>query len=405
MAALAIPLASRADEVLHRLARATGSAAIASLNGATLLGERAMLGGMTIPGRVSAGGGCRLFDAADDTIALNLSRLSDRELLPALFEVDALDVSDDRAIAANVAKHKAQSLVLRGRSMGLAIAAAHESGGAAKAADHEGWPTFITPCIALAPGCVSNHRRAHPRVIDLSALWAGPLASHLLSLAGAEVIKVESRKRPDGMRGGDSRFHALLNQGKSSVVLDFSDHNDREALRSLIATADIVIEASRPRALAQLGFDAAQIVSSTPGLVWITITGQGATGTAADWVGLGDDCSVAAGLSAALRDACGGSGFVGDAIADPLTGIFAAGAAWDAWISRRGGRIGVALSHVVTHCLARSREHSPQALKKELVAWSANVGRPFPEVQRRNIGIVPSFGEHTHALLARVATC
>lgn len=394
MAAVEIPLAHCADEVIRRLASATDCAALATLDGATLLGERAMLAGMLIPGRRSAGGGCRLFDAIGDTIALNLARAADRELLPALFEVDALDANDDQAVAAHVAQRDAQSLVMRGRSMGLAIAA-----------EHEARPSPTNPCVQLAPGQVATVRRPHPRIIDLSALWAGPLASHLLWLAGAEVIKVESRTRPDAMRDGDSPFHALLNQGKASVELDFADRSDLQALRSLIDTADIVIEAARPRALLQLGFDAADIVRSTPGLVWITITGHGAEGAAANWVGFGDDCGVAGGLSAALRSASGVSGFVGDAIADPLTGIFAASTAWDAWASRRGSRVGIAMSHVVAHCLAQSQEQDPERLKKQMRDWSANIGKPFPEVRRRSIGALPSFGEHTRSLLAQVATC
>jgi hypothetical protein len=389
MDAIEIPLACCADEIIRGLANATGSTALASLTGTTLLGERAMLSGMTIPDRISAGGGCRLFDARDDVIALNLARSADRELLPALFEVDALDTNDDGVLARHIAQHTARSLVTRGRSLGLAIAA-----------EHENLISAANPCIHLAAGCPTTvERRDRPRVIDLSALWAGPLASHLLWLAGAEVIKVEHRTRRDSMRAGDSQFYALLNQGKASVVLDFADTNDRRALHSLIARSDIVIEASRPRALLQLGFDAAEIARTTPGLVWITITGHGATDAAAGWVGFGDDCGVAAGLSATLRAVTGFAGFVGDAIADPLTGIFAASAAWDAWTSRRGGRFGLALSQVAAHCLVRCNDRDPQVLRKQMMEWRAHVGELFPQVRRRSIGALPSFGEHTHSLL------
>jgi hypothetical protein len=393
MATIAIPLASCADEVLRRLASAAGSASIAGLTGQTLLGERAMLARMRIPGRVSAGGGCRLFDAIDGRIALNLARAADRELLPALFGTDGLDGGDDEAIAVLMARSDAESLVMRGRSMGLAIAAEHETR-----------IVRSNPCVQLASGCLTTlTRHSRPRVVDLSALWAGPLASHLMWLAGAEVIKVESRKRPDAMRNGDTPFYSLLNQGKSSVVVDLADHNDRQALRALIATADIVIEASRPRALAQLGFDAAEIVATTPGLVWLTITGHGATAEAANWVGFGDDCSVAAGLSAALRAATGETGFVGDAIGDPLTGVFAADAAWHAWQSGRGGRIGIALSDVVACCLARCRKVEPEVLREQLINWAAHIGKPFPLVARRAIGIASPIGEHTHSVFGPVA--
>jgi hypothetical protein len=77
MPALTLPLAACADRLLQRLAQATGSQAIAGLDGATLLGERAMLFRFAIPGRTSSGGGCRLYDTRDGLIALNLARQTD----------------------------------------------------------------------------------------------------------------------------------------------------------------------------------------------------------------------------------------------------------------------------------------------------------------------------------------
>ena len=373
-----IPLDTCANEALGRLARATRSATVGALDGTTLLCERATLGGMLIPGRTSAGGGCHLFDAVGDTVALNLARAADRELLPALFETDDLDPRDLDAIASRIAACDAEALVMRGRSMGLAIASEHES-----------LPNPTSACVELVTGCPSAAAaRSAPRVLDLSALWAGPLAAHLLWLAGAEVVKLESRTRLDAMREADKTFYALLNQGKATVTLDFTDAADRQVLLSHIATSDIVIEAARPRALAQLGIDVAELVRTTPGLVWVTITGHGADGEAAGWVGFGDDCGVSGGLSAALRAASGHPGFVGDAIADPLTGIFAALVAWDAWTSRRGGRFALAMSRVVARCLAEARAQDPVALELSLRAWSAAVGKPFPTVNRRPISPV-----------------
>jgi hypothetical protein len=386
---LRIPLDICADAKLTELAEATGSPSIAALDGATLLGERAMLGSMRIPGRTSAGGGCHLYDAAGDRVALNLARPADRELLPALFETDALDTHDNAAIAARVGASDAAALVTRGRSMGLAIASELETP-----------PAAARACVELVRGSpVTGAPRAAPRVLDLSALWAGPLAAHLLWLAGAEVVKVESRTRPDVTRNSDPTLYALLNQGKASVVIDLRDAADRQALLALIATSDIVIEAARPRALAQLGIDATELVRRTPGLVWVTITGHGASGEAGGWVGFGDDCGVAGGLTAALRAASGHTGFVGDAIADPLTGMFAASSAWDAWASRRGGRFGVSMSAVVASCLADAREKDSAALESSLRDWSAAVGQPFPTVNRRAIGTLPSLGEQTRAVM------
>ena len=393
-ATIGIPLEVCADAALARLARSTRSASIAALKGTTLLGERAMLRGMRIPGRISAGGGSHLFDAVGDCVALTLARPVDRELLPALFETDDLDTQNNEAIAERMRASDAAALVKRGRSMGLAIAS-----------ERERPPVPTSACVANACVEIVTGRpavaaaRSAPRVLDLSALWAGPLAAHLLWLAGADVVKVESRTRLDVMRDADKTFYALLNQGKSSVVLDFADASDRQGLLSLIAASDIVLEAARPRALAQLGIDAAQLVRTTPGLAWVTITGHGAEGEAAGWIGFGDDCGVAGGLSAALRAASGHTGFVGDAIADPLTGMFAALVAWDAWTSRRGGRFGLAMSGVVARCLAEARDKDPAALDCALRAWSAAAGQPFPTVKRRPIGALPSSGEHTRSYL------
>jgi hypothetical protein len=396
---MGFPLANCADQLLARLASMTGSQDIARLDGTTLLCERAVLGGFATPGRISAGGGCRLFDALGDTVALNLARPTDRELLPALFEADDLKIDDDPEIASCFARSNAAQIVTRGRELGLAIAAEREMTPSAHL------PTSSTdiPAITLlagpaAPPPLASRPR---RVVDLSALWAGPLAAHLLWLAGADVVKIESRTRPDGMRNDDNPFYALLNQGKASVALDLQDPTDKQALIALIRTADIVIEASRPRALAQLGIDAAQLVRTTPGLVWISITAHGSMGDAANWIGFGDDCGVAGGLSAALRTVTGRSGFVGDAIADPLTGMSAAVVAWEAWKSGQSGRYGIAMTSVVAHCLTRAQAQDSKTLQASLTEWHASAGKPFPIVERRPIGHLPALGAHTNVYLRK----
>jgi hypothetical protein len=398
-----IPLASIAHRALARLAAASGSPSLASLDGGTLLGERAMRAGLRIPGRTSAGGGCRLFDALGDTIALSLARSADREMLPALFESDELDANDDTAIAACIARKDAHALLMRGRSMGLAIAAEQETPALEATALFGQSSSPACTELASGPRALAAMRCAAPRVVDLSALWAGPLAAHLLWLGGAEVVKVESRSRPDALRDAASDFYALLNQGKAAVAVDFADGGDRRALLSLIAASDIVIEAARPRALAQLGIDADQIARSTPGLVWISITGHGTAGEAAGWVGFGDDCGVSGGLSAALRRATARTGFVGDAIADPLTGIFAALAAWEAWSAGRGVRLGLAMSHLVARSIAAAKQENPEALQSCLSAWGNAVGRPFPSVTRRAVEARPLFCGGIQAYLARIA--
>ena len=352
-----------------------------------------MLGGFRIPGQVSAGGGCCLYEARDGALALNLARPADRELLPALFEADAFDIHDDQVIAARIATGDAAPLVARGRLMGLAIAAEREEGPPGPA------------CATLVETPPTTPPTGRPKVLDLSALWAGPLAGHLLWLAGAEVIKVESRTRPDSLRDGDDALFALLNQGKASVALDFRAPDDHRALLALIAQADIVIEAARPRALLQLGIDTSALVRAKPGQVWVTITGHGAEGRAADWIGFGDDCGVAAGLSAALRAASGRGGFVGDAIADPLTGIRTASVAWEAWRTGCGGRFGLSMRGVATEALAEARAADPEGLAVGLKAWGDAAGQPFPAVRRRSALALPAWDADTAACLASRPPC
>lgn len=386
----AIPLARWADRRLRRLAEETGSARIASLDGATILGERGSNGGYVINGRISAGiGGSRLMPTRDGGwFALTIIRTEDRELLPALFQDDGFDIHDPDAIAREAARHDCAELVARGRMLGLPVASADE--------------TPASPSVEImATGPLRERGPGHrPLVIDLSAIWAGPLAGHLLWLTGAEVVKVESESRPDLIRRDDPATFDLTNQGKASVLVDLTDGGRKAALIQLIRRADFVIESSRVRALRQFGIDADSLVRTTPGLVWLSVTGHGATGEAANWAGIGNDCGVAAGLSRALADATGEIGYVGDAIADPLTGITAALEGWRAYRAGEARRIGLSMSAITALALAEERAHDPAMLNAELRGWGAAAGQPFPKVPRRAmLAPVQELGADTAAWL------
>ncbi|MET0587312.1 MAG: CoA transferase [Novosphingobium sp.] len=381
-----IPLARWAGRQLRQLADETGSPRIAALDGATILGERGSNGNYVINGRVSAGiGGSRLVQTRDGGwFALTLLRAEDRELLPALFLGDAVDITDNESIAVAVARHDCTDLVARGRVLGLPVASADE--------------TPASPPIEVMT--TGPHRRREPDhrplVIDMSAIWAGPLAGHLLWLAGAEVVKVESLTRPDLIRRDDPATFDLINQGKASIAVDFASATEKAALVELIRRADFVIESSRVRALKHLGIDADALVRETPGLVWLSVTGHGAIGEAATWTGIGNDCGVAAGLSRALADASGEIGYVGDAIADPLTGITAALEGWRAYKRGDACRFGLAMSGITARALNEEGEHNPDLLAAELRGWGAGNGKPFPRVTRRSLlAEVRDFGADT----------
>jgi crotonobetainyl-CoA:carnitine CoA-transferase CaiB-like acyl-CoA transferase len=332
------PLAACADGALAALASLAPEGRFAGLGGAQLLAERAAITGHSRNGAVSPGGSCRLLEAADGNLALNLAREDDWTLLPAWLEQDV--APDWDAVARAVRGRVASELVARGRELGLAVAVDHlrtdDCGSAPWARLNRGHG----PLPQSRPG---------PRVIDLSSLWAGPLCGQLLRLAGAEVIKVESTARPDGARQGPRPFFDLLNAGKASVALDLGSAAGRRQLNELLDAADIVIEASRPRALRQLGIESRQWLADRPGRTWLGITGHGRDPARENWIAYGDDAGVAAGLSAIMREATGQALIVGDAIADPLTGVHAALAAWAAWRGG-GGLVSLSLSGVAAHC-------------------------------------------------------
>lgn len=331
------PLAARARALVRTLAERAAAPALAAIDGATLLGEHAAIFGHVRRGRISPGGRCRLLRAKDRWIAVQLARPDDLALVPAwLGEGDTSDPW--RFVEQRVATRAAEEVVERARLLGLP---------AAVAADPDEAPP---PAVRVAVRGTPRTPPARPLVVDLSSLWAGPLCAHLLQLAGARVVKVESTRRPDGARSGPPAFFDLLNAGKQSVALDFGSADGRAALARLVARADIVIEASRPRALAQLGIDAEALVANRPGIVWLGLTAYGRPEPEARWVGFGDDAAVAAGLAVATgsRDA---PVFCGDAIADPVAGMHGALAVFDAWRSGGGVLLDVSLRESIAHVL------------------------------------------------------
>lgn len=321
-------VAGSARAAAARVAAAT--AALGSrveLDGPALLGERAALTGMSRQGSVSVGSAARFERTADGWVVLNLPRPDDVAALPALLEhpVDRGAWTEVRGL---LASRSAAQLVDRGRLLGLAVARPDEVAPAP------------TPARELSTGAARS-RSARPLVVDLTSLWAGPLAGSILADAGARVIKVEGRHRPDGARLGPAAFFDLVNAGKETLAVDFGSRADVRLLRGLIASADLVIEASRPRAMDQIGIDPG-LMATQAATSWLSITGHGRT-TDPDRVGFGDDAAVAGGLWVDDGD---GPVFVADAVADPLTGLTAAALGAELLVADRAAVVETPLSLV-----------------------------------------------------------
>ncbi len=121
------------------------------------------------------------------------------------------------------------------------------------------------------------------KVLDLTRVLAGPLATMQLGDLWAEVIKVERTGTGDESRGwgppfdsrGQSAYFLCCNRNKLSVAADFTKPADVELVRTLIAGADVVVDNFLPGALARAGLAPATFVAKHPRLVWCTITGFG----------------------------------------------------------------------------------------------------------------------------------
>ncbi len=184
----------------------------------------------------------------------------------------------------------------------------------------------------------SAHRTELPlrgiTVVDLTAFWAGPAATHLLAMLGADVVKVESVQRPDGMRfAGGFRadverwweyswvFHGV-NAGKRSITLDLESDSGRELLGRLVADADVVIENFTPRVMENFGLGYDVLKGFNERIIEVRMPGFGLDGPWRDRVGFAMTMEQLAGLAwltgypdglpTAPRGAC-----------DPLAGVHA----------------------------------------------------------------------------------
>ena len=117
------------------------------------------------------------------------------------------------------------------------------------------------------------------RVLDLTELLPGPLATQALADLGAEVVKVE-RPGGDPLRTMIPGYFAAVNRGKRSVVLDLKDPGDRETAHRLAATSDVAVEGYRPGVAARLGVDHAALTACNPRIVSCSISGFGQAGPA-----------------------------------------------------------------------------------------------------------------------------
>lgn len=368
------------DGVVDRI---RGLGASLGVDPLALLGERAALSGLRRGGAVSCGGNARLLRASDGWVAVSLARDDDVAAVPAWLGLATGDLGNPWPVVVDAVACLPREVVLeRGALLGLPVAVVPEGTGMTG-------PGMPVQADRIA-GQGARSVRTAPLVVDLSALWAGPLCSRLLSERGARVVKIESVTRPDAARAGPREFFDLFHHGHEMVALDWVDEGEVACLERLLERADVVIEASRPRALEQLGVDVTALVQRRP-TVWVSITGYGRRGPARNRVAFGDDAAAGGGLVA--RDAAGPC-FVADAVADPLSGVAAAAAVTTALHAGGSWMLDVAMARVAAYVAGDACG----------IAWQpgadADAVQPRAPTPARP---APAFGAHTRTVLAELA--
>jgi len=193
------------------------------------------------------------------------------------------------------------------------------------------------------------------RIADFSHVMAGPYATHLLRLLGAEVIKVEAPGRGDAMRnyGTDRRYDGMapafiaVNAGKKSLTLDLKQPADLEHARALVARCDVVVENFRPGVMQRLGldYDAARKLNSR--IIYCSVSGYGQSGPRRDWPAIDNIVQATSGMMSLGGDPDGPPARVGFPVVDTLTGQTAAFAILSALLRRErsgeGDHIDVAM--------------------------------------------------------------
>ena len=169
------------------------------------------------------------------------------------------------------------------------------------------------------------------RIIDITTIFLGPYATQMLGDAGADVIKIEAPPRGDSTRWlGRARNPGMggpflnLNRNKRSVVLDLKQAAAHDALRRLIATADVMVHNMRTNAIERLGFGYAAVADIRPDIVYCAAQGYGAGGPYRDRPAYDDTLQVESGLARLFENSAGRPLLAPTILVDKMVGVMTA---------------------------------------------------------------------------------
>jgi crotonobetainyl-CoA:carnitine CoA-transferase CaiB-like acyl-CoA transferase len=141
------------------------------------------------------------------------------------------------------------------------------------------------PAAPALPGARSRLPLAGIRVVDFSWVVAGPMATKMLGAMGAEVIKIESTRRPEfAYRGG---WFAVVNNNKRSCTIDITTAEGQGLIRELVARSDVVVENFSARVLRGNGLGYDELSAVKPDLIYVSASGLGREGPERDLLAYG----------------------------------------------------------------------------------------------------------------------
>ncbi len=182
------------------------------------------------------------------------------------------------------------------------------------------------------------------RVLDLTRVWAGPLATRMLADIGAEVILIEAPIDP--YTGTDSTVAVVdpreltptyneFHRNKLGITLDLSMPEGRDIFKRLVKVSDVVVENYTPRVMANFGLEYAVLAEINPSLIMISMPGYGNTGPYRDYPAYGTTLEQHAGFSSLIGYLDSGPYRTQSTYTDPLAAINAASAVTLALYRRR----------------------------------------------------------------------
>lgn len=187
----------------------------------------------------------------------------------------------------------------------------------------------------------------HVRILDLTQAWAGSYALQLLADFGAEVIKVESRSRPDGWRGGFDNSRGVscyptdgpgerpynrsylansVNRNKFGITLDLNSAEGKAMFLELAKSADVVTENFTPRVLGNLGIGYEVLQNARRDIILLSMPGFGLTGPYRDFPGNGGTIEAMSSSISLLGEPGGKIQASGIMFPDPIAGLNGAAA-------------------------------------------------------------------------------